>query len=142
MRPLVLSLLLCAAALPVQAQVYRWVDDRGVINYGNKPPERAGRVTRLNGDESRLSIVPAAPRLAHAAAPSLPPAPVPLTNAAPSAIDRATVEAAGRAVAERERCFAERRVDCASPTGATYDYGPAYSPAPYRVPPVSLRSQP
>jgi hypothetical protein len=139
MRPLLLSLLLCTAALPVEAQVYRWVDDRGVINYGNKPPERAGRITRLNGEESRLSIVPGAVR---AAAPSLPPDPAAPTSAAPSAIDRATAEAAGRALAERERCFAERRVDCASPTAATYDYGPAYSPDPYRVPPVSRWSQP
>lgn len=30
-------------AAPVAAQIYRWVDDRGVTNYGNKPPagERA-----------------------------------------------------------------------------------------------------
>ena len=30
---------------PLAAQIYKWVDDRGVTNYGNKPP--AGRPARL-----------------------------------------------------------------------------------------------
>lgn len=28
----------------------------------------------------------------------------------------------------RERCFAERRVDCTAPTAATYDSPPSFSP--------------
>lgn len=36
-----LCLLILLTAAPAGAQLYRWVDDRGVVNYGEKPP--AGR---------------------------------------------------------------------------------------------------
>jgi hypothetical protein len=32
------ALLLAAAASAAQGQVYRWTDDRGIVNYSNKPP--------------------------------------------------------------------------------------------------------
>jgi hypothetical protein len=49
-------------------------------------------------------------------------------DALPSRVDRATVAALGRQLEWRERCFAERRVDCTAPTAATYDITPSYSP--------------
>ena len=36
-----LCLLILSIAAPAGAQLYRWVDDKGVVNYGEKPP--AGR---------------------------------------------------------------------------------------------------
>jgi hypothetical protein len=44
MRPL-LFLIMSLAAMPLPAQTYRWVDDRGVTTYGNKPP--AGKPAQL-----------------------------------------------------------------------------------------------
>jgi predicted secreted Zn-dependent protease len=35
----VLAVLLLAAAMPAEAQVYRWKDSEGRIHYGDKPPE-------------------------------------------------------------------------------------------------------
>jgi len=38
MRVLIGLLLACAAGACVGAEVYRWVDEKGVVNYGEKPP--------------------------------------------------------------------------------------------------------
>lgn len=40
-RALLHFLLLGAFALPVFAQVYKWVDERGVTHYGERPPQGA-----------------------------------------------------------------------------------------------------
>ena len=38
MRALIGLLLACAAGACLAAEVYRWVDEKGVVNYGEKPP--------------------------------------------------------------------------------------------------------
>ena len=38
MRALIGLLLACAAGACPAAEVYRWVDEKGVVNYGEKPP--------------------------------------------------------------------------------------------------------
>lgn len=45
-------------AQPAGAQLYRWVDERGVVNYGDTPPANARQVTPLNPDKSGVSVVP------------------------------------------------------------------------------------
>jgi hypothetical protein len=127
--------LIGALALPAlaHAQIYKWVDDKGVTSYGNKPPPNAVRLTTLTDGESRLSVVPSArPQPAPAARErDLESRIAPAErdrDALPSGVDRATVAALGRHIEWRERCFAERRVDCTAPTAATYDTTPSYSP--------------
>lgn len=140
MRALVLSLSLlfvAAVAAPAHAQVYRWVDDRGVVNYSSKSPSNVNGVARIDAYDTRLSIVHGAALPARAEGARMPPTPVALTSSPPGYVDRATLEAAGRTLADRERCFAERRVDCASPTAATYDHGPTYSFTRPALPPLS-----
>ena len=56
-----------AFAPAAQAQVYKWIDERGTTSYGSKPPPNARRVTQLTEADSRVSIIPsprpaAAPR--------------------------------------------------------------------------------
>ena len=65
-----ISLLLCAAAAmtPLQAQTYKWVDERGVVNYSNTPPPALKKANVAQVVEERLSIVPADPSLAPAVA--------------------------------------------------------------------------
>jgi hypothetical protein len=46
-----------AAPLGAQAELYRWVDDRGVVNYSNIRPEGPQKVTQVDAD-SRVSTVP------------------------------------------------------------------------------------
>lgn len=56
---LILSSVLTAVlltALPASAQVYKWVDEKGVVNYSNEAPA-GGKATQLDPKSSRLSIV-------------------------------------------------------------------------------------
>ena len=43
-------------AFPALAQVYKWVDEKGVVNYSNEAPVN-GKATQLDPKSSRLSIV-------------------------------------------------------------------------------------
>jgi len=133
MRPSVLAALLSAATasaafhLPAHAQVFRWVDATGVVNYGASPPKQ-GNAVMLTAESSRLSVVSAAPlqrASAGAALPGTTPRSVPVAGL----VDRSTLGDVSRTLAVRERCFAERRVDCADPSVATYDHTPAYLPS-------------
>jgi len=47
-----------AAPLAAQAEIYRWVDDRGVINYSSIRPEGVKKVTQIAADSGRVSTVP------------------------------------------------------------------------------------
>jgi hypothetical protein len=138
MRPTAPTLLVFALALAAAesapAQIYRWVDERGVVNYANRAPSDGRQVARIDARESRVSIIPIVSRGARPAA--LPPLTGPAPGGFPGAVDRLTVSNVQGALAWRERCFAERRVDCANPTAATYDFGTAYAPAsPSAAPP-------
>jgi hypothetical protein len=64
-RPLwfVLSLAALAGEPPAaHAALYKWVDENGVVNYGDTPPPGARRLTQLDESASTLSVVPAIPR--------------------------------------------------------------------------------
>ncbi len=64
-RQLRLSLaLLLLCALPLRAETWKWVDEKGVTNYSSAPPaSRAAKVI-----EERVSVVPADPSLVAAIA--------------------------------------------------------------------------
>lgn len=47
-----------AAPQAAFAQPYKWVDERGVVNYGDAPPANAKGVRRLDPASTPLSIVP------------------------------------------------------------------------------------
>ncbi len=51
--PLVFGLL---AAVPVYAQVYKWVDERGVTNYASEPPQDAKGKSKARIVEDTLSV--------------------------------------------------------------------------------------
>ena len=56
---------LAAAAIAVpaaaHADVYKWVDEKGGVTYGNAPPPGAKKLTQLNEDHGRVSTVPGIP---------------------------------------------------------------------------------
>ena len=56
-----LVVLLIAAAPAAPAEIYRWVDERGVVNYGSKPPEGAKKVRQLDENAVTVSTIPAPP---------------------------------------------------------------------------------
>lgn len=130
--PLLAWILIGASAMPLvaNAQIYKWIDEKGGVNYGHKPPANARNLTRLGSDDPKLSIVPGIPPQEMQAQRELSSRRrvEQFDRGPPSRVDRATVDEAGRNLESRERCFAERRVDCTAPTPATYDFGPSYVP--------------
>ena len=50
-----LAVLILAAALPAQAQVYKWVDAKGQVNYSNAPPPSVAGVAQPV--EEKLSVI-------------------------------------------------------------------------------------
>ena len=54
-RRLLIAALLLAAALPVQAEVYKWVDENGRITYTNVPPP--GAAGRAEAVEEKISVM-------------------------------------------------------------------------------------
>src|SRR5690348_18024962 len=62
-----LALLLLATAAPLaQAQTYKWVDEKGVVNYSNTPPPSAAKKIQPVAD--RISTYDPDPRLQRAIA--------------------------------------------------------------------------
>lgn len=52
---LIPALILALAALPAQAEVYKWVDAKGQVNYSNAPPPSvAGKAQQV---EERISVM-------------------------------------------------------------------------------------
>ena len=49
-------------ATPALAQVYKWVDESGLVNYGDKPPLRSKGAHPLDEGAGSLSVVPGIPK--------------------------------------------------------------------------------
>jgi uncharacterized small protein (DUF1192 family) len=65
MRPdRALLALLALGTLPfaAAAATYKWIDDRGVVNYGNVPPPAGRQARQLDEDSARVSTIEAVPR--------------------------------------------------------------------------------
>jgi hypothetical protein len=62
-RAATLLVALLAAAIPAaRAEICRWVDAKGVVNYGSRPPEGARNVRQLDENAVTVSTIPAPPR--------------------------------------------------------------------------------
>ena len=122
-----------ATALPVAAgaDVYKWTDERGGASYGERPPAGARNVTRLTLEAGNVSIIPV-PKPSRPAAVPQPGAEAALQGRSDGPL------IAGALIGTddpewRRRCVLERRVDCDSPTAATFDVTPSFGRiAPYR----------
>jgi hypothetical protein len=55
---------LVAGVLPLAAfaATYRWIDDKGAVNYGDAPPAAARQVRQLDEAAGRVSTIPAVPQ--------------------------------------------------------------------------------
>ena len=64
MRKLAMSWIvsMALAATPALAQVYKWVDENGMVNYGDKPPPRSTGARPLGEASGNLSVVPGMPK--------------------------------------------------------------------------------
>jgi hypothetical protein len=126
--------------MPAGAEVYKWTDERGVVNYTSTPP-KARAAERLNAEDSRLTVVPA-PREELERAASTARQLGRDRVARESATEReraATVQSAAPSPREeqlrawRERCINEKWADCDDERAlfARYNTDPRYG-LPYR----------
>jgi len=124
----VLLALLGAAAIGVagvaHAQVYKWTDEKGVVNYSSTPPPKGRSGKIVEEDNGRVSTIPADPSARDAQ-------PSPSERALRDRVDRLEQDAAAQrqtagandAAAQEayrrwyEQCRADRRVDCDNPVG-------------------------
>lgn len=67
--PLLTAALLLLAP-PAGAEVYRWIDRDGIVNYGSEVPAGVDAV-KLDGQASRISIIPGPPKTAATSAAAL-----------------------------------------------------------------------
>ena len=99
MRPLTPILIACllGSAPGVSAQVYRWVDDRGGVHYGNVPPPAGAIRMDLRGSLAESFV--RAPSSAHPVRPRELPASARMAPSAfPGAVDERTVASLGHAL--------------------------------------------
>jgi hypothetical protein len=54
--PLLSFLAALSATAPASAELYKWVDERGVTNYSNEPPPAAATVKKLARVEDKISV--------------------------------------------------------------------------------------
>ena len=80
-RALVHFLILAVAAAPAFAQVYKWVDERGVTHYGERPPQ-GGKASEVPDKLSSPGGVPKPAAQPDPASPSSPAADGPKTEEA------------------------------------------------------------
>ena len=66
MKPLIACAITLCIALPLHAETYKWVDDKGVTNYSSEPPV-AKKGSSVKVVEDRISVVPTDPNLGKAA---------------------------------------------------------------------------
>jgi len=128
------------AAIPAYAQIFKWVDERGVTNYSGTPPSADAAARKSTAIADRISVYAPEPGVQRAIG----------ANAANrdrinseriAALERqlaaerqvsqhAATADAGAAQAAYAQCVAARRIDCDN----DYDYGfYPYAYAPYGV---------
>jgi hypothetical protein len=53
------ALLVAAVSAGAHAEIYKWVDEKGIVNYGSKPPAGARKLRQLDENASTVSTTPA-----------------------------------------------------------------------------------
>jgi len=143
---LVCALAAAALASSAAAQTYKWTDENGTTNYGAKPPANARNVQQLDDTKSRVSTVPGLkPEAIQAEKDQATQRKIDGLERDLEAQRRETAAAQSRAATDaqwRERCLADRRVDCDDPSRGTFDYGLEPSGYPYYPRPVPRPPRP
>lgn len=126
MRALVQLLIVLAASLataPACAELYKWVDARGVTNYSNDPPSDPKSAKKLVRIENKLSVYTPDEGFMQAVKAQHERSIKALAEPAP---ERQTQQVASiQAPSPYEQCLASGRLDCDTLYG---DYYPAYLP--------------
>ena len=112
-------------ASPAGAEIYKWVDDKGVVNYSNTPPGNRKSV-KLDEEQGRVSTIEAYDYSRGGASKreqALQERVARLEQEVARGRQTAALDAAAAAEAYRvwrEQCIAQRRVDCDDPYAASF----------------------
>jgi hypothetical protein len=116
------------------ADLYKWVDEKGVTNYGAAPPANARNVQKIDESSPRVSTVPGLkPEEVQAGENRALQQKADQLERDRDAQRRATADAQARADADarwREQCLADRRIDCDDPSRGRLEYDPGWGPYP------------
>jgi hypothetical protein len=134
---LLLILALVLASAPVSAELYKWIDERGITNYSGEPPPAAATANKLSRVENKLSVYTPDDAVLQATKAVRERAIKALSEPEPvrSPVTRIAVEQSGY-----EQCISSGRIGCD-------DLYPNYYPAAYlpvggyplrRIPPARL----
>jgi hypothetical protein len=141
-----LAALLLATAPIASAQVYRWIDERGGVNYGNKPPANARNVTPMSESDGKVSTVPGlTPQQLEASRDRADQRRMDRLERdleVERRVNRANRTQPGDTQAWLEQCRAERRVDCDDIARGTVSPGYAWGGPAWVAPPVVRPPQP
>jgi uncharacterized protein DUF4124 len=124
MRASIYLLFACAVTVPIapaSAELYKWVDERGVTNYSGDPPPPAATANKLTRVENKISVYTPDDGVLQAVKATRERAIKALTEPEParSPVARIAVEQSGY-----EQCITSGRIGCE-------DLYPAYYPAAY-----------
>ncbi|MDQ7989641.1 MAG: DUF4124 domain-containing protein [Candidatus Dactylopiibacterium sp.] len=140
-----LVLALLGSSLPALAQVYKWVDADGSVQYGDKPPKGV-KAQPISGGVTVMPAfqAPPAPVAPPAAPATIPAPPVPAAPPAPAAISAPAAVDARAAERARliEQCLASRGSQCEEEADARLNGvpGTVYVPVPgWSRPPIRPR---
>jgi hypothetical protein len=150
MAPLTLLAALGSALLiagGAHAQVYKWVDDKGVVNYSSSPPPKGKSAVKLDEEKGRVTTIPAPVRNDGSSAgdPALRQRVEQLEREAATQRQSAAQQDAAAAEAYRrwvEQCRTERRVDCDDPSRGAFAPGYDYAYPPVVRPPIGAPGRP
>ena len=141
--PVVLVAILAAA--PASAQVYKWVDERGVTNYSNRPPADPKAVRKLGLVEDRISVYTPDKALTQAIEAFHQRSNQALAERIGNLERQLEAErrarqyaAAADAQAAYDPCLGNRGIDCNRIYSGYYPYGPAVVFVPLRHRPRSI----
>ncbi len=134
---LLIALVAILASAPASAQVYKWVDERGVTNYSSQPPADATKKVAIV--EDKISVYTPDKALMQAIEASRQGGNHALSERVASLERQLEDERRARQYASAapvpaayDPCQDGRTVDCNGVYGGYYVYGPAYAIAAYR----------
>ena len=137
---LLIALVAILAATPASAQVYKWVDERGVTNYSSQPPDDPQAAKNVAIVKDRISVYTPDKALTQAIEASRQGSNQALSERIVSLERQLDVEhraqqyaSAAEAPAAYDPCLGGRAVDCGGIySGYYYPYGPAVVIVPVR----------
>jgi hypothetical protein len=142
---LLIALVAILASAPASAQVYKWVDERGVTNYSNQPPTDPKAANKVAIVEGKISVYTPDKALTQAIEAARQGSNRALSERISSLERQLEAERRARQYASAaepqaayDPCLGGREIDCNGIYSGYYPYGPYVVIAPFRYRPRSI----